>query len=141
MLISQIKAAQLAARKLRNQVAASALTTLIGEAEMVGKNAGREVTDAEVVAVVGKFIKNINETLKALPVNDARSSAYLEELRIFEAFMPQQLDAMQLEMTIAGITAAVGKNTGAIMKELKAGFSGQYDGRQASEIVKRLVAG
>jgi uncharacterized protein YqeY len=141
MLIGQIKAAQVAARKLRNQVAASALTTLIGEAEMVGKNAGREVTDAEVVAVVGKFIKNINETLKALPANDVRSSAYLEELRIYEAFMPQQLDAMRLEMTITGIMMTVGKNTGAIMKELKAGFSGQYDGKLASEIVKRLVAG
>jgi uncharacterized protein YqeY len=141
MLIGQIKAAQVAARKLRNQVAASALTTLIGEAEMVGKNAGREVTDAEVIAVVGKFIKNINETLKALSANDVRSSAYLEELRIYENFMPQQLDAMRLEMTITGIMMTVGKNTGTIMKELKAGFSGQYDGKLASEIVKRLVAG
>ena len=65
-LIIEIKSAQLAARKARDSFTASSLTTLIGEAEMVGKNAGREVTDAEVVAVLKKFVKNIDETTTVL---------------------------------------------------------------------------
>jgi len=59
-LMEQIKTAQVTARKTGAQEA-SLLTTLLGEAAMVGKNANRETTDQEVVAVVKKFVKNIDE--------------------------------------------------------------------------------
>jgi hypothetical protein len=58
--MEQIKAKQIAARK-SGSADAGLLTTLLGEAAMVGKNAGRETTDQEVVAVVKKFVKNIDE--------------------------------------------------------------------------------
>ena len=57
-LLAEIKAKQINARKARLSTA-TLLTTLIGEAEMVGKNQGREVTDSEVLAMIKKFIKNI----------------------------------------------------------------------------------
>jgi uncharacterized protein YqeY len=153
MLIEKIKTDQLTARKAKNALAASLLTTLIGEAEAIGKNAGnRAVADDEVVALVKKFMKGIDESIIALSKNlgGEKSSTDSEFVRfdnlrteraILEGYLPQQLDAMRLEMTITGIMMTVGKNTGAIMKELKASFNGQYDGKQASEIVKRLVAG
>ena len=48
-LFSQIKADQLAARKAKDGLKATLLTTLIGELTAIGKNDGnREVTDAEV---------------------------------------------------------------------------------------------
>ena len=81
-LIQTIKTAQVAARKARDP-SASLLTTLIGEAEMVGKNAGREVTDQEVVATIKKFIKGIDETLKAVAstgVDKARADAVLADV-------------------------------------------------------------
>ena len=57
-LIAQIKSAQLQLRKDRATVHAAALSTLIGEAETIGKDAGnREVTDAELTALLKKFIK------------------------------------------------------------------------------------
>jgi hypothetical protein len=59
-LIQTIKADQVQARKARS-ASASILTTLIGEAEMIGKNAGdRESTDEEVIAIIKKFIKNLD---------------------------------------------------------------------------------
>jgi uncharacterized protein YqeY len=63
----------------------------------------------------------------------------LKEKSILEHYLPQQFDANRLEMIIVGIAMTVGKNTGAIMKELKAQFAGQYDGKMASDIVKRMA--
>lgn len=145
MLIAQIKAAQIAARKLRNQVATGALTTLIGDAEMVGKNAGREVTDAEVVAVLKKFMKNVEETLKALPVNDVRTSTLLEEMRIYESFLPSQMTEAELTTSVKEIIADMKSRTaspiqmGMVMGALKLGFEGQYDGKMASTVVKACL--
>ena len=54
--LQEIKAAQLTARKERNTFKASLLTTLIGEAEMVGKSAGnRPSTDEEVLQVLNMY--------------------------------------------------------------------------------------
>ena len=62
-LIEKIRVDQLASRKAAfnypatNKLQADLLTTLLGEEVMVGKNAGsRETTDAEVIAIVKKFI-------------------------------------------------------------------------------------
>ena len=66
-ILESVKKAQLQARKEKRAVDASTLTTLIGEAEMIGKNDGnRASTDAEVVTVIKKFVKNIDETLTIL---------------------------------------------------------------------------
>ena len=142
MLIEKIKTDQLIARKGHDAIASSLLTTLIGEAEMVGKNAGRAVTDEEVVAVVKKFVKNMDETLGYLGDVDsnARTNVLIEK-NVITKYLPQQLNALQLEKIIGNLVHANGKNTGAIMKELKAKFAGQYDGKMASEIVKKVLAG
>lgn len=55
-ITEQIKAASLTARKARDTVASALLTTLLSDVVMIGKNAGRETTDAEAVAIVKKFI-------------------------------------------------------------------------------------
>jgi uncharacterized protein YqeY len=75
MLIEQIRAAQLEARKTRDTVAASLLTTLIGEATTVteaeyaaalkdapeGATVTVPITDEKVTATVTKFLKNAKQ--------------------------------------------------------------------------------
>lgn len=78
-LIQQIKDKQIAARKSGDSLA-SLYTTLLGEASIIGKNAGnRETTDVEVVAVVKKFIKNIDETVQALTSRGQDAYVYMQE--------------------------------------------------------------
>ena len=85
-LIERIKEDNLAARKNRDQVRATLLTTLFSEAVSVGKNAGnRETTDAETLAVIKKFIKGIDDTLSAM--KDKTDPRYQAE-RKTPAFMP-----------------------------------------------------
>ena len=144
-LLQQIKGAQLIARKSKATLAAALLTTLIGEAEMIGKNAGnRETTDAEVVAVIKKFIKNIDETLEALKFSsDGRVQDANLEKRILETFLPKQLSEDELRKIVEDIKSEINatqKDMGKVMGLLKARHDGLYDGKLASTLVKNVLA-
>ena len=142
-IIETIKAQQLAARKARNAEAASSLTTLIGEAEAVGKNAGnRAPTDAEVTALVKKFVKNVEDTAcAALDRGLTERVALLEQERIlYMSFLPTQMTEAEVAAAVAAIVAEVGPKIGIVMKLLKERHEGTYDGAKASAIVKAAVA-
>ena len=144
-LIQRIKAEQVSARKQKLTAVASVLTTLIGEAEMVGKNAGREVTDAEVQAVIRKFIKNNNETIQALGDNDPRTLEFMGENVTLERFLPKQLTTEELTAVIRNIRDGLASRLttvkmGDVMQVLKAKHDGLYDGKTASMIIKVELA-
>lgn len=140
-LLKIIKEDQLSARKQKLTAVSSVLTTLIGEAEMVGKNAGHEVSDAEVTQTIQKFVKNINETLKVLGDSDPRSAVLQAEKSTLEKYLPKQLseDALKAEINSihAGLLGAGEKaDVGSIMKVLKLRFNGSFDGKLASVLIK-----
>lgn len=146
--MQQIKSAQIEARKAKNEVKASTLTTLIGEAGMIGKNAGnRETTDAEALGVIKKFIKNIDETISILSKNQNTEAAKLnqleEEKAILQGFMPKQMSEDEVKSAIKSIVAEMGlsgpKAMGSVMKEMKARFDGTYDGGMVSKISKEIL--
>lgn len=140
-LLQRIKQQQLEARKTHRNSEASILTTLIGEAEMVGKNDGnRETTDGEVVAVVKKFIKNIDEVLKLV---NKGSNAFIIcniERTVLTSLLPHQLEDHQLEDVIVELIKELQlvslKDMGKAMKALKERYEGRYDGQKASTYLK-----
>ncbi len=145
MLLEKLQAASLEARKAQNTVAASLLTTLYSEAARVGKDQGNRVsTDEEVVAVVKKFSKNIDETLAALPEADARVATLRVEKELLSAYLPQQLDEAGLRALVDELVGALAdkspKQMGVVMAGLKARAGGQYDGAMASRLVKAALA-
>lgn len=149
-LLQQIKKRQLEARKARDQIEISLLTTLIGEASMPGKNDGnRESTDNEVVAVIKKFRKNAEETMKALSgrqdfdSNSSKGQVQLEIL-ILDSLLPTQLSTEQLTLIVQSLVESLPDKTaksafGSIMKQLKEAHEGLYDGAAASSIIKELL--
>lgn len=142
-LIEKIKADALAARKARETVTAQSLITLIGEAERVGKDAGnRAPTDAEVTAVLQKFVKNLSEVIKARP-GDA---AAVREQALLQAYLPTRLEgealmaAIQAAAKSAGLTTITNKDVGTVMKALAAAHPGAYDGAAASATIRSLAS-
>jgi len=131
-LMELIKAKQVQARK-SGSIEASLLTTLLGEAAMVGKNAGRETNDAEVVAVVKKFVKNIDETVSALTSRGQDAATFVAERDVLEQFLPVQLSENALIEV-----AKCQPNMPAFMKHLKENFAGKYDGKLASTVAKAV---
>ena len=140
-LFEKIKADQLAARKAHNSLASSLLTTLIGEAAMIGKNNGdRDVTDAEVQAVIKKFVKGMDETLDYLKDSTSEASAtILAEKALLIPYLPTQMDEEELTKVVELIVFEVGGNMGKVMAELKTRYAGKYDGKMASTIVKSVI--
>lgn len=142
MLIEQIKNDQIEARKARDTFKATTLTTLYSEAAMVGKNDGNRTTnDSEVIAVVKKFLKGIEESIAAYP---GEANELLAEKQILTTYLPSQFSDEKLSDIIDCIIVANNitemKQMGLVMKELKSQFDGQFDGKTASSLVRSKLA-
>lgn len=154
-LLEELKADQLAARKLNDRLKADVLTTLIGEATQITteefKRGVTEITDEKVVATVAKFLKNTKLTLENLATErarlidaggdtskvDERTRAAETEQAILASYGPKQMTESELREAIGAFRAEnPGANVGMIMAHLKARFSGQYDGKTASALAK-----
>ena len=86
-LLSQLKKDALTARKQGAGLRGTLLSTLIAEAEMVGKNAGnRDSTDDEVQGTIRKFLKNNQEALAVIK-DPARQAVLAEESAILAAYL------------------------------------------------------
>ncbi len=142
-LFAQIKADQLTARKAKETLAATLLTTLIGELTAIGKNDGdREVTDADVVKLVKKFSDGMEQTAKyCVGRNPGGVEAALAEIKIISKYMPQQMDEQVLTIAVRMILneLGTGANMGQVMAALKAKHAGTYDGSMASRVVKTCL--
>lgn len=140
-LFTQIKTDQLAARKAKDTLTASLLTTLIGELTAVGKNDGnREVTDADVIKLVKKFKDGMEQTVKFCENSNPEGAAIAStEIKIISKYMPQQMDEAALTSAINDIISQVGSNLGKVMGELKIKYNGLYDGKLAAAIAKNSL--
>ena len=140
MLIDQIKQDQLTARKNKNVIASSLLTTLLAEASIVGKNQNRQSTDQEVVAVVKKFIKNNTDFISNINDQHQEYTKLVAEKAILEAYLPTQLSEDDLKtLVITYKTENLNVNVGSVMKYMKENYDGQYDGKTLSTIVKEIL--
>jgi len=144
MILEQIKAAQLAARKARDSDTAGTLGTFLGDVELKSKNVGRPLTEGELTALVRKYVANAKEMAAAY--GDRRDGDNADkawaEVEAFEKFLPKQLSEEELRFNIKRIIAneIVKPKQGDVMKALKEEFDGQYDGKSAAAIAKELLA-
>ena len=100
-LLAQLKKDSMLARKAADGIRATLLSTLIGEAEMVGKNAGnRESTDDEVQQTIRKFLKNNQEALAVIKDADRRT-ALEQESAILVAYLPPMASEAEVKAFIA----------------------------------------
>lgn len=144
-LLETLKKDSLAARKAADTVRATLLTTLIAEAEMVGKNAGnRTSTDDEVLQTIRKFLKNNQEALAVIK-DEARRAPLLEESVILGSYLPPLVDETEVKAFIADTVAALPdrepRQMGAVMAALKARFGTAFDARQANAWVRDALTG
>lgn len=143
MLLDTIKSDSLQARKARDTDKATSLVTLFAEASRVGKDKGlRDSTDAEVMGVVRKFIKDLDYSLSVLADPGAIARAQAER-SLLQGYLPVQLNDEALTRAIAAIVATQQnksiKSMGVIMAALDAQHGGAYDGAQAGKLVKAAL--
>lgn len=100
------------------------------------------VGDPEVLAIMGKMVKQRQESARAYEEGGRLELAEKEqsEIRVIEDFLPRQLSE---EEVTAAIDAAIKKldassirDMGRVMGELKSQFTGQMDFSKAGPMVK-----
>ena len=141
MLLIKIKNDQLDARKERDAIRASLLTTLYAEAVKVGKDDGnRDTRNEEVVATVRKFLKSNAEAQKVITDNEALSVLQLEQ-KYLEAYLPPQLTENDINLRIELLMEDGIKDMKNIMASFKVNYPGRYDGALLSKLVKEALNG
>lgn len=134
-LIETIKKDLLQARKDSDKITSSMLSTLVGDADRIGKdNGNRAPTDSEVQAVAVKFMKSAKQNLKL-----TSKSEFQFEIEILERYLPKSLSDMELMSIIKEQVAQHGKNKGKVLGFLAKEYNNRYDGKQASDLFQSLT--
>ena len=133
--------------------AAARLSTLrlinaaIKDRDIAARGEGRDegVGDAEVMAILGKMVKQRQESARVYEEGGRLdlSERELAEITVIEEFLPRQLSDEEVDAAIAAAIAAVGassiRDMGKVMGELKARYTGQMDfGAVGAAIKTRL---
>jgi len=97
------------------------------------------------LAVLSRAVKTRRDSIKSYLEGGRQDLADKEqaEIEVIERYLPKQLSEGETREAIAGIIEELGlsskRELGQVMKELKARFPGQVDGKQASSIAGQLL--
>ena len=134
---------------------ASRLSTLrlinaaIKDREIAARGEGREegVSEDEVLAILGKMVKQRQESARAYEEGNRLDLAERErsEIVIIEEFLPRQLDEAEVQKVVAEAIAETGadsiRDMGKVMGALKAKYTGQIDFGAVGPMVKTALTG
>jgi uncharacterized protein YqeY len=97
------------------------------------------------LAVLSRAVKSRRESIKSYLEGGRRDLADKEqaEIAVIERYLPRQLGREEARQVIAGIIEELGlsskKEIGQVMKEIRARYPGQIDGKLASSIAGELL--
>jgi len=106
-----------------------------------------ELTDADVVAVIDKMLKQRRESIRQYRSAKRQDLVNAEEfeVQVLTSYMPSGLSEAEVEAAIAEVIAATGarsaQDMGKIMSALKPKLSGRADMAQVSALVKAKLTG
>jgi len=102
------------------------------------------LNEADLVQIIRREIRQ-REEAEEFASKAGRTDAVEQnraERKMLDAYVPAQLDAAALETVVRDIVALLPSPAmGPVMAALREQHAGQFDGKQASEIVKRVLAG
>lgn len=137
MLIETIRKDMQDAKRIKETLKANLLSTLYAEIFTLSKS-GKELTEDDEIRIIRKFIKNTDETL-AFDITPEAKEKLLTEKKILETYLPSQLSKDEIEKLVSQMISE-GKTIKEIMPFFKENYSGRYDGRAVSEVIKAKSA-
>ena len=109
------------------------------------------LSDVDVIAIVDKLIKQRKDSIAQFTAGGRTDLADKEaaEQKVLEGYLPQRVDALQIEAEVAAIVAAVGTELGRaagpaemgkVMAAVKAQLAGKADMGMVSAAVKKALS-
>ena len=111
-----------------------------------GEGNDATVTQADILAILGRMVKQRQESIRAYEEGGRLELAEKEraEIGVIEEFLPRQLSAAEVEAAIATAIAEVGaesiRDMGRVMAVLKGLYTGQMDFGAVGPMIKTRLS-
>lgn len=146
-LRDQIQEDMKAAMKAREPQRLSAIRLLLAAVKQREVDERKDLSDAEVVSVIEKMMKQRRDSIAQYTSANRRDLADAEtfELNLLAGYLPKQLSDAEITEAVAGALAQTGAkgaaDMGKVMGVLKAKLAGRADMGKVSALVKSKLAG
>ena len=139
MLLQDLQKANIQAMKDHDQNARAILSVVISRCKLLEvelRSKGNELTDADVLGIIQKIIKELADEKEGyIKTNNLERAKLIEEqAEIIKVYLPKQLTEKEIRAEIAKLED---KSMPSIMKHFKANFAGKVD----MSLVSRLARG
>ena len=146
-LKAQLKSDLTAAMKARDELSTATLRMLLTavSTEEVSGSSARELSDEEVLKVIGREAKKRREAAEAFGAagRAEQASRELDEQAVLNRYLPSQLSDEELSALVADAVresgAAEPRQMGLVMKLLTPRVAGRADGKRVSDEVRRQL--
>jgi uncharacterized protein YqeY len=147
MLTDDVQQAMFAAMKARRADETSALRLALSALRSAAKDAGRDLSDDEAVAVLQREVKNRREAERIY--RDAGRTDLAEhetyQAEVIDRFLPAQLEPAELsrivDEAISSSGASSPKELGKVMGQVMPEVRGRADGNQVRQLVLERLGG
>ncbi len=146
MLKAQLMTDLKAAMKAKDVVKKSTVTMLRAAIKQVEVDTRSELSDADIVDIVAKQIKQKRAAIEDFKRADRADmvAETVAEIAILENYLPEQLAAADVvalvEQAIAAVAATSMKDMGKVMSQLKPQLAGRADNKFVADTVKAKLA-
>ncbi len=140
MIVEQIKKASVAALKEKNENVRNISSVVLNKiklAEIALRTQSKELTDSDIVSILIKTQKELEEERdNSLKVkNSERANLILGQIEFIKQFLPKMLTENEIEKIISELED---KSIPSVMRHFKMNYAGKCDMRLVQEAIKKF---
>jgi uncharacterized protein len=137
-LLERLRADMNAARRERDKLRTLLLTTTLAEVKNRAIELRRDVTDDDVVDVIGRAIKRRREAADQIRAAGREELAAKEEqeAELLHSYMPAKLSEAEVRQYVRDALAGGASTIGAVMSVVMPRVKGRFDGKETNRIVR-----
>ncbi len=131
------------ARRERDKLRTTLLSTFISEIRNREIEVGGELNDEQVQAVAITAIKKRREAAELMRTNDRAELAEKEEAEanLLQGYLPAQMGEDEVRAMVREAVEAGAKNLGEVMKQVSPRTKGRFEGKELNRIAKEVLGG
>ena len=142
-LIEQLRADLTTARKDRDKLRTTTLTTFLSEIKNKEIDQGGPVSDEDVRGLLVTAIKRRREAAEQMRAGSRVELAEKEEQEgaMLQAYLPPALGEEEVRAMIRDAVSAGASDVGGVMKAVMPRTRGRFDGKELNRLVREALAG
>lgn len=142
-LIEQLRADLTTARKDRDKLRTTTLTTFLSEIKNKEIDQGGPVSDEDVRGLLVTAIKRRREAAEQMRAGSRVELAEKEEQEgaMLQAYLPPALGEDEVRAMIRDAVSAGASDVGGVMKAVMPRTKGRFDGKELNRLVREALAG